>query len=997
MVVAALATTLTTALPAGAGAPRINAAVSASDAPYIVVMDSAPVLGNEALAPDPGDRPDPDSAPVEAYVGELEEQKDRALESAGVDESAVVAEFTYAANGFTAALTKAEAETLRAQKGVAAVIPDHLRQLTTDNSPSFLGLTDRGGAYASGYTGKGVIVGVIDSGIWPEHPSFADSGLGAPPADWMGGSPVCEFGDTAFNPEDLPFDCNHKLIGARNMKAIYQAFEDPETYSTARDYDGHGTHTASTAAGNRNVRAQIFGNRFGKISGIAPDAWVAAYAACGNLGCYGGDLADAIDQAVEDGVDVINYSIGSDTPGLDGIDDISFLFAADAGVFVATSAGNAGPGASTIGSPSASPWVVTVGASEQDRTFESVIKVDLGKKSRWSHFSKKQSGVFEGASVTKGLSRYRPFVDGAALGNEFCDPAVDFTADITGKVVLCLRGVVDRIEKSLAVYEQGGAGMVLYNPSDAMSLMTDNHWVPSVMVDFSDGSALKAYIAAKGTKAKIQFGAPDKEHQRGNRMADFSSRGPVGNPASADIIKPDVTAPGVQILAGNTPTPAAGSPGQLFQAIAGTSMSSPHVAGLLALIKQAHPDWSPAMAKSALMTTARQDIRKEDGRTKADPFDFGAGHVDPSGKAGQEGSVFNPGLVYDTGTVDYVAFLCDTPASWLVTPLVGVDCGFLAGLGFQTQAENLNYPSIGVSEVAGTKTIVRTVTSVSNQTRTYKAKISKPRGYDVTVSPNQITLAPGESAAFEITFTNTGAPVGAWRFGSLTWRSGKNEVRSPIAVNAAAIEVPAAVSGTGTDGTLSFDVAFGYTGAYEAQAHGLAANSPLVGTVGQDPDQDFDPSDDGNGATANELIVTDASFLRITLGTDDLVPADPNIDLDLYLYLGDQLVAISGAGGTDELIELEAPENGTYTLYVHGWGIPGSGTVDYSVNTWAVPSAAGGGSLSILSAPTEATLSSTGTVEIGWAGLDAGATYLGAVTHHDGSGQVGMTLVNVES
>jgi subtilisin family serine protease len=976
-------------------------------------MDSAPVLGNEDLAPDAGDRPDPESAPVEEYTEELQVEKVDALESAGIDETAMVASFDYAANGFTALLTKAEAESLATQKGVSSVVRDELHQLQTDNSPHFLGLDDRGGAYASGYTGKGVVVGVIDTGIWPEHPSFDDRGnldpspivfdtidLDPDPAtDFI--STGCDFGNTAYNPDDAPFACNNKLIGARNMRMLYDTLITPtELYHSARDYDGHGTHTASTAAGNAGVEASIFGRDFGEISGIAPDAWVVMYSACGDQGCFGGDLAGAIDQAVADGVEVINYSIGSDTPGLDGIDDIAFLFADFAGVFISVSAGNAGPGASTIGAPASTPWVITVGASEQNRAFVAQVKIDNGSKSRWSHFFKKDSGIFEGASVGAGTHGKFPFVDSADHGNEACDPAVDFDPDITGMVVLCPRSP-GRTEKSLAVFEQGGVGMVMYNADDVQSLLTDNHYVPSVLVNHSDGLALKAYIAKAGSNARVRLTAAEAEHQRGNEMSEFSSRGPVGEPASPDIIKPDVTAPGVQILAGNTPTPTASAPGELFQAISGTSMSSPHVAGLLALLKQAHPEWTPAMARSALMTTARQDVRQEDGHGRADPFDFGAGHVDFSGRTTTEGSVFNPGLVYDAGVFDYLGFLCDTSASYVTPALTGLSCDDFGGIGFQTQSENLNYPSIGVSEIPGSKTVIRTVTNVSNKTTSYRAKVDEPRGFDVDVSPNRIKLAPGESATFEITFTNKNAPVGTWRFGSLTWDSGKNKVRSPIAVKAAAIEFPNSVSGTGVTGSATIPVAFGYTGTYTATAHGLAADAPQSGVVLHDgPDQEFDPVEDvpQGDVVAHPFTLSGSAFLRITMGEDDLTSVDPAAtDIDLYLYFNGALIAQSTAGGTDELIDLEAPADGNYVLYVHGWQVvdppPGVG---YTFHLWDVPTAAS--SLSINAAtPTTATIGTIGNVVVDWTGLAPGGSYLGAVSHSDGATDFGLTLVAVDS
>ena len=1003
---AALATALTTAIPAAAGPIQLTAQTDNAEAPYVVVMEAQPVLGNEEIAPEGQEPPDPDSAAVEEYTAELEAEKGAALAGAGIDRSALVASFAYAANGFSAALTPAEAESLAGQKGILSVRRDELHQLHTSESPDFLGLDDRGGAWESGFTGAGVVVGVIDSGIWPEHPSFAARpDLGAPPITIddvdLDPDPAvellslgCDFGNTTYNPNDAPFTCNNKLIGARDMRFLYEEFIGSETYATARDYDGHGSHTASTAIGNPDVEASIFGRDFDEVSGIAPDAHVVAYSACGNQGCFGGDLASAIDQAVADGVDVINYSIGSDTPGLTGADDIAFLFAADVGVFVSTSAGNAGPGAGTVGAPASIPWVTTVGASLQKKSYVADVITGDASQSRWTRWFKRDIGRYEGASITPGTDDQLPFVDAANHGNELCDPAVAFTGDITGRVVLCLRGGPARVEKSQAVADAGGAGMVLYNVDDVQDLLTDNHVIPSVNVSFSDGIAMKEYIAENGDAATVEITDGEEERHRGNTMAAFSSRGPVGSPASDDIIKPDVTAPGVQILAGNSLTPTLGAQGEFFQSISGTSMSSPHVAGLLALLKQAHPEWTAAMAKSALMTTARQDVRKQDGETRADPFDFGAGHVDPSGRASADGSVFNPGLVYDAGLFEYFGFLCDAAPEIFANPTA--TCGFLAGLDIPTVATDLNYPSIAVSEVPGAKTVTRTVTNVSDETNTYRARVDEPRGYDVTVTPERLTLAPGESATFEVAFVNGNAPIGEWRFGSLSWVDGRNRVRSPIAVKAAAIEFPETVSGTGPAGTVSIPVAFGYTGPYTAGAHGLATDAPITGTVGQDPDNtNWSPAEVPNGTTAHPITVTGAAFLKITLNTADLTPANPAIDIDLYLYnsAGEE-VAFSVAGGTAEEILLEAPADDTYTLYVNGWQTTGL-TVGYNLHTWQVPVTPGGGSLIINAAPPSATLGAVGTVEAGWSGLATG-DYLGAVSH-TGDTLLGYTLVEVDN
>jgi len=265
----------------------------------------------------------------------------------------------------------------------------------------------------------------------------------------------------------------------------------------------------------------------------------------------------------------------------------------------------------------------------------------------------------------------------------------------------------------------------------------------------------------------------------------------------------------------------------------------------------------------------------------------------------------------------------------------------------------------------------------------------------VTVAPDRITLDPGESATFEVAFVNVAAPIGEWRFGSLSWVDGDDRrVRSPIAVKAAAIEFAEEVTGTGAAGTASIPVAFGYTGAYTAGAHGLSPDVLVPGSVGMDPDQTFDPADP-TGTTAHEIPVTNAAFLKIALNTADLTPPNPAIDIDLYLYnsAGEE-VAASTSGGTVEEIVLKAPADDTYTLYVHGWQTTGV-TVTYDLHTWQVSATAGGGSLVINSAPTSATQGAVGTVEAGWSGLAVG-NYVGAVSH-TGDTLLGYTLVEVDN
>ena len=955
---------------------------------YIVVMAADPLITTIASE-------DLGSPEAEAQAAVLEESHDEVLADAGIDTADKVQDYTNSLNGFSALLSHDEATELAANPKVALVLPDEMRFATTDSSGEYLGLTQRGGAYRSGLTGEGVVVGIIDTGIWPEHPSFADDGTYADPAF----RPPCEFGDTAHNPNDVAFTCQNKLIGARQMLNTYRAVigAAPDEFNSARDDNGHGTHTASTAAGNADLDAEIFGRHVGTISGIAPRAQIIAYKGLGNLGGFTSDLAAAIDTAVLDGVDVINYSIGGG-PGLVGGDAISFLFASALdNVWIATSAGNSGPGDATIGGPADNPWLTTVGANTQDRFFEG--EVELGRQSShwgwgwgWGH-SKHRNQKVTGASITRG-TRELPLVDAEFAGGDLCIPGTLDPVIVTDKIVLCRRGAIGRADKSLAVFQAGGAGMILYNAIDTDNLFTDRHWVPSVHIDLTPGLKVKEYIAeTKKPTADIDTG-DTTSIKYDPSMTIFSSRGP--NPSAGDVIKPDITAPGLQILAGNSPfgdlppTSGATPDGDLFQAIAGTSMSSPHVAGFYALLRQAHPDWTAAMAKSAIMTTADPDVADNDRKSDATPFGQGSGLLDP-GKVNRKGSAFNPGLVYNAGFNDYLAFMCDAAPEVFANPTA--TCAALVGLGFSTDPSDLNYPSIGIADLAGTQTITRTVTSVADKTVKWKVHVHAPKGFEVAVQPHEITLAPGASATYEVTITSKGTvPIGQWSFGDLTWKGGGYDARSPIGVRGAAIDAPAEVSGTGVAGSVSFDVKFGYTGPYTAVPQGLVAEVITAGDISQDPDQTYPSADDGVGVDLIPFDLTGAAFVRWEL----IIPGAPDIDLYLLDPAGN-IVAASTSGGTDELIDFEVPEGGgVYTMVVHGWAVPvATPILPYELSSWMVP-AASGGSLSV-TAPTEAVNATTATVTASWSGLATGTRYLGSVAHVGPEGLLARTLVSVQT
>ena len=963
---------------------------------YVVIMEEEPLVtqfGVDAVG----------GAGAASAAQGMTSSHESVVAGAGLGADAIETSLTHALNGFVVDLTDSQLDRVKSQDGVLMVLEDFLRQPQTDSSPQFLGLTrSDGGAWASGVVGEGVIVGVIDSGIWPEHPSFADDGSYSDPGVVLDESvyPACDFGNTAHNPDDAPFTCNNKLIGARQILPTYRSLigADPDEFDSGRDDDGHGSHTASTAAGNAGVEAEIFGRDLGVISGIAPRAHIISYKGLGNLGGFTSDLAAAIDQAVADGVDVINYSVGGGAGGV-GADEIAFLFAADAGVHVATSAGNSGPDPATLGDPATKPWLTTVAASSQQRFRMGRLYVsgptnalEAAANAAPGPSSNGNQNIYRGASITEQVGT-RPMIDAEFAGGDLCIPGTLDPAEVTGKIVLCRRGATARAAKSFAVLQAGGVGMVLYNNSDNDNLFTDSHWVPSLHVDNTTGLAIKADIAGRSAPlGRLRTGFNFRDRLAPS-VTYFSSRGP--NPVAADIIKPDLTAPGHQVLAAYSPFPDPGSsvPGQEFASISGTSMSSPHVAGLMALIDQVHPDWSAAAVKSAMMTTAEPVAKTDDRRTLGDPFDFGAGHIDP-GRPAKAGSSFNPGLVYEAGFNDYLGFMCDAFPEVFADP--ATTCALLDSLGFPIEAVNLNYPSIGVAELAGSQTITRTVTSVddSRSSLVYEAKVEAPPGYEVSVTPHNFRVAPGESVTYQVTITNVSAPIGEWRHGAITWEARGFSVRSPISVRGTSLAAPAIVTGSGVDGSASLPVRFGYSGDYTAAAHGLEPAVVFSDNVLQDPDQTFDPSDvDAGGAVLHEVTTSGAAALLIQMPPD---ATEPEADLDIFVIgPAGELVATSTSGGTDEEISLILPDDGTYSIYVHGWSSPG-GDSDYDLYTWVI-SATPGGNMSVDSSPTSVSVGQRADVDISWAGAAAGEWHLGAISHSDASGLLGLTLVDVDN
>jgi len=594
--------------------------------------------------------------------------------------------------------------------GVAAVQEDSLEHPLDDNT-QFLGATavwpSLGG---SSLAGSNVTVGVIDTGVWPEHPMVAPGSLPAP----AGGLKGCQFGDGSDAAHlGAPFACNNKLIGAYAFTDTYMAnvgaganeFCNNTTHTCSpRDSEGHGTHTLTTAAGDCVASAVLYGVNRGPVCGIAPGAHVIVYRVCLAQGCFGSDSVAAVAQAIADGVDVINFSIsGGANPYTDPV-ELAFLDAFNAGISVNASAGNSGPSGGTV--DHGGPWVTTVGASTGPRSFTSTLHLTADGGA---------SLDLQGFTLTSGISSATPVVLAENIPGEDarCQTKLTTAAQITattGKIVMCQRGVNARVDKGYNVSSGGAAGMILYN-SVNQDVETDNHWLPAIHVNGPSTDLLAFVNGHANVMAQWAQGMPTATLP--DMMAAFSSRGP-----QADFIKPDVTAPGIQVLAGMTPQPTGsvnGPPGDLYQAIAGTSMSGPHAAGVSALVKAAHPDWTPAEIKSALMTSAAQGVVKEDGVTPATPFDDGAGSI-------RADRAVNPTLVFDETTADFVASATD--------PLHRID---------------LNLASVDEPTMTGFITTKRVATNVSGKDQDLQVSTQAPDGVQIIVT-GKAPKKPGRDA-----------------------------------------------------------------------------------------------------------------------------------------------------------------------------------------------------------------------------------------------------------
>ncbi|KAH9553405.1 hypothetical protein CY35_08G007200 [Sphagnum magellanicum] len=676
-------------------------------------------------------------------------------------------------NGFAVELTAEEAELLAKDPGVVQVEKSYRVQKATVHTPYYLQLPQGIWAQEGGYLGAGenIVIGLVDTGIDPTHPSF--STLGQKPY-----GPLTSYqGKCEVAPEFPLGSCNGKIIGAQHFAAAASkdgVFNATLYFASPLDGDGHGSHTASTAAGNHGVPVTVNGAFYGNASGMAPRARIAVYKALYRLiGGFIPDVIAACDQAVADGVDILSLSLGPNSPPGGSIStflnilDVALLNAVKANVLVVQAAGNGGPYDQTV--TSFSPWIITVGAGVDDRSYPNTLT--LGNTT-----------VLPGtllAPPTKGPFLYNLISANDATqgpGNPLYTPSDCQLASLFNKLLVQGKLMICTYSFNFIF---GGASMRQVVLLDYYSRLTTRD---------ANGIAVRF-----GAQAKIGGGQIANYSGQAQQVALFSSRGPDikdFNFNQADILKPNVLAPGYLIWGAWTPI-GIDNPdyiGQRWAMISGTSMATPHVAGLAALLKEKYPLWSPAALASAMVTTADvQDSRGvplqaqevSAGSTpllqNATPFDMGGGALNVN-------AALNPGIIFDAGEADYVAFLCTaegaTPQQ--VFASTGGVCPTVPG-----RPIDLNTPSITLASLNGTQVLSRTVTNIASNVERYTITWTSPADVAVTITPVTFTIgSSGQLQSQRITFTlqATGASTLS-SFGQVTFAGDLgHQIHIPISI-----------------------------------------------------------------------------------------------------------------------------------------------------------------------------------------------------------------------
>ncbi|MGI2258777.1 S8 family serine peptidase [Shewanella sp. GXUN23E] len=762
---------------------------------YIVRLEDSPVAlyeGNIAGYPatttkSAGEKLDVTSQKVVNYRSFLRNKQNDVLKlaQASIGKLDIKQQTTLAYNGMVIKMTQEQAKKLAKVPGVAHIYRETLRYPNTDSGPAIIKAPAiwNGTLPNTQSKGEGMIVGIIDTGVNTDHPSFADvGGDGYDHTNPWG--PGVYSGDCAG---DFPQLCNDKLIGVHSWPEVTDEYADydPDVPANGEDHNGHGSHTASTTAGNVLINQNVpdvdnkdSGVVFEHVSGVAPHANIVSYQVCrpgerdaiAFNGCLPSLTVLAVEHAIENGVDALNYSIGGGTSNpWNDADAQAFLAARKAGIHVATSAGNDGPDPQTVGSPGDAPWITTVAAYTHDRDFSDKTISDFtggDTTAPEALTGKAMTGGISGPIVYAG-----DFENANDPGNDPAQCLEPFPENTfaAGTIVVCDRGVIARVDKGRHVQAGGAAGLVLANlQGEATSVVADAHVIPAIHIDADQGDVLRTWLAS-GEGHTATIGGTEVIHDAAlaKIAADFTSRGPNGS--VPDVIVPSVAAPGVRIFAAYANDQSAGfkefpDPSD-FGFLSGTSMASPHVAGALTLLAATRPDWSPAEVQSALMLTADQNTFKEDGKTPSDFFDMGAGFINIEAAA-------QSSLVLDE---NYLGYQKGNPAQG-------------------GKPSQINLASMANASCVGSCSWTRTVKATQDGTWVV-VPMGAADGFKLDVKPSHFELKAGETQELQITADITLADAG-WHFANI----------GLVAENTPMLKMPVAVKGGGDNLPESFEI-----------------------------------------------------------------------------------------------------------------------------------------------------------------------------------------------
>lgn len=950
------------------------------------------------------------SAPqVVAYESFLEQQQNKLISKVTkvAGSAQVVASYKFALNGIAMRMLPAEAEAVSRIAGVKRVERDQIFTVDTDTGPTLIGApkvwdgtaTDSGvGAY-----GEGIVVGIIDSGINTDHRSFADiSDDGFDHTNPLG--PGVYLGDCAGEFAAL---CNDKLIGVYSYDVITGTYDDTDVFpvdlpKNGEDYGGHGTHVASTAIGNilLNVPESLpesgsedsdgiaTGFVYERISGVAPRANVISYQVCwggrSDAGdtygdCTGAAITAAIEDAIIDGVDVVNYSISGGGFSWGSSTELAFLAARNAGIFVATSAGNGGPGASTTAKHA--PWYTAVAAAEHGREIN--YDKEIGEFTGGDTALEAISGSSNSGGITASIVYAGDYTNANDPEGDPAQCLEPFPEDtFSGEIVVCDRGAIARVAKAENAAAGGAGGFVLANlAGGATTVDSDLYVIPGIHVSSEDGDSLKTWLASgENHMATItaSTGVQTVNEDRVDVLASFSSKGPG---TTISTLTPTITGPGVNIYAAYADqqfghdghTPAAGD----FNYLSGTSMSSPHLAGSAALLKSAQPTWTADNLRSALAMTATPTVKKEDGVTAGDWFDMGSGRV-------QVDVAVRSGLVMDETAANYEA----------ANPNIG------------GEPRSLNLPSITDNNCVGTCTWTRTVTATKDGSWSVDgASILGDLG--ITVTPATFDLTAGQSQEVSVTVDAFNAPSDVYSFGIVNFTSASSpDLHWPVSVVASNGTVPESVTTEAKRNQDSYvlkDILAVEISEFTATSYGLTKATVVEGSAAQDSDNSEILDDLTDGLFIATADVPEGAKRLVVTTSDSTSP-----DLDLFVVIdangdgiptSDEIVGSAATGSASERVDIELPAAGMYWMIVQNWSASAADATDTFNLNYAVVDGETGSNLSF-DAPSSIPQLTPFDIRMTWDLVDGmeGDLYFGAVdlgTSAENAGNLGLIAVDV--